>query len=84
MRRALVEDSGLRPRILSTEHTGLGHRVDEQGNTLEHAFRRQWKPFSGKRRIARVAGSASSVESRRVRFIQGGSELQPPWQIRVG
>ena len=29
--------------------------------------------------IARVTGSASSVESRWVRFIQGGSELQPPW-----
>ena len=34
---------------------------------------------SGERGIARVAGSVSSVESRWVRFIQSGSELQPPW-----
>jgi hypothetical protein len=39
---------------------------------------------SGERGIARVAGSASSVESLWVWFIQDGSELQPPWEIRVG
>jgi hypothetical protein len=34
---------------------------------------------SGERGIARVAGSASSVESHWVGFIQSGSELQPRW-----
>jgi hypothetical protein len=39
---------------------------------------------SRERGIARVAGSASAVESRWVGFIQSGSELQSSWQIGVG
>ncbi len=59
-------------------------RSSVTGLQFRHRFK-QSRPHilmlhgSGERGIARVAGSISSVESRWVRFIQSGSELQPPW-----
>src|ERR1700722_3200826 len=39
---------------------------------------------SWKTRVIRVPSGDSSVECLLIRFIQGGSKLQPPWQIGIG